>query len=243
MILMLSGEGKTDMGQMVPTAKGMRFDPGPMAWIVDRLIENRLKYSLIEGYNADSEGVSFVAEKELNERGKKDPAILPGIKRGKGTALFVRNTNTLGLMAKALQKETSTDVIAVLFRDTDSTNSASRRVWQDKYDSMKCGFQRAGFPHGVAMLPLPKSEAWLLCALKQDSYQRCDALEDASGNDDSPNSLKNRLNKLIGHDADAQEQAEWVRSGKVDPEQIDMPSYNAFRNELNSVLNAVVNNR
>jgi hypothetical protein len=239
MILMLSGEGKTDMGQMVPTDKGERFVPGPMAWIVDRLAEKRLKYSFIEGYNAGSEGVRFIAEKELNERGKKNPAILPGIKRGKGTAFFVRNANTLGLLAKALQKETSTDVVAVLFRDTDSTNSASRMLWQEKYDSMKHGFQRAGFPYGVAMLPLPKSEAWLLCALKQDSYQRCEKLEDTPGNDDSPNSLKRRLSKLIGHDADAQEQAERVRSGKVDPEQIDMPSFNAFRNELNKVLDAV----
>jgi len=38
MILMLSGEGKTDMGQMVPTERGMRFEPGPMAWLVDRMI-------------------------------------------------------------------------------------------------------------------------------------------------------------------------------------------------------------
>jgi hypothetical protein len=113
MILMRSGEGKTDMGQMVPTDRGMRFVPGPMAWIVDRLVE-------------------------------------------------------------------------------------------------------------------------------KDSFQRCEKLEDTPGNDDSPNSLKCRLSKLIGHDADAQEQAEWVRSGKVDPERIDMPSFNAFRDELNEVLNAVV---
>jgi hypothetical protein len=45
MILMLSGEGKTDMGQMVPTDRGMRFEPGPMAWIVDKLVEKRLDYS------------------------------------------------------------------------------------------------------------------------------------------------------------------------------------------------------
>lgn len=45
MILMLSGEGKTDMGQMVPTNLGMRFEPGPMAWLVDRLVEKRLDCS------------------------------------------------------------------------------------------------------------------------------------------------------------------------------------------------------
>jgi hypothetical protein len=161
MILMLSGEGKTDMGQMVPTDRGMRFEPGPMAWIVDRLIEKRLDYSPIEVYEAGGDGICFIDETELNERGKKDPAILPGIKRGKGTAYFVRNANTLGIMAKAMQKETGTEVIAVLFRDTDKTNAAARTLWQEEYDSIQLGFQRAEFTRGVAMLPLPKSEAWL----------------------------------------------------------------------------------
>ncbi len=42
MILMFSGEGKTDMGQMVPKDHGMKFKPGPMAWLVDRLVEKYL---------------------------------------------------------------------------------------------------------------------------------------------------------------------------------------------------------
>jgi hypothetical protein len=36
MILMLSGEGKSDIGHMVPGDSGMEYEPGPMAWIVDR---------------------------------------------------------------------------------------------------------------------------------------------------------------------------------------------------------------
>lgn len=43
MILMLSGEGKTDMGQMTPSEQGTVYEPGPMAWIVDRLTEPRLE--------------------------------------------------------------------------------------------------------------------------------------------------------------------------------------------------------
>lgn len=239
MILMLSGEGKTDMGQMVSTDRGMRFQPGPMAWIVDRLIEKRLDYSPIEVCLAGGEGVCFIDESELNKRGKKDPAILPGIKRGKGTAFFVRNANTLGIMAKALQKETGNEVIAVLFRDTDKTNAAASTLWQEKHDSIQLGFQRAEFSRGVAMLPLPKSEAWLLCALKQNPYQDCEKLEEASGNDNSPNSLKKQLEKIIGCEASAGEQADWVRSGRVDPQRIDMPSFNAFRGALNDAVNTL----
>ena len=239
MILMLSGEGKTDMGQMVPTNRGMRFQPGPMAWIVDRLIETRLNYSPIEVYVACRESICFIGETELNERGKKDPAILPGIKRGKGTAYFVRNANTLGIMAKALQKEAGDEVIAVLFRDTDKTNAAAKTLWQEKHNSIQLGFQRAEFCRGVAMLPLPKSEAWLLCALKQNHYQDCERLEEAPGNDNSPNSLKKQLENVIGHEAAAEEQADWVRSGRVDPQRIDMPSFNAFRGALNDAVNTL----
>ncbi len=75
-----------------------------------------------------------------------------------------------------------------------------------------------------------------LCALKQSRYQHCEKLEDAPGNDNSPNSLKKQIENLIGHEPNAKEQAEWVKSGKIDPGRIDMPSYNAFRKVLDSAL-------
>ncbi len=36
------------------------------------------------------------------------------------------------------------------------------------------------------------------------------------------------------------EQADWVRTGNIDPEQIDMPSFTAFRKALDSALNNVL---
>ena len=48
------------------------------------------------------------------------------------------------------------------------------------------------------MIPKPKSEAWLICALKRDPYQVCERLEARSGNDQSPNSLKRELEQLLG---------------------------------------------
>lgn len=90
------------------------------------------------------------------------------------------------------------------------------------------------------MVPRPKSEAWLLCALKNAPYQHCQTLEDAPGNDASPRSLKKQLAAVIDHDPSAQEQADWVREGRVDPEQIDMPSFTAFRKALDSALDNVL---
>lgn len=86
------------------------------------------------------------------------------------------------------------------------------------------------------MVPRPKSEAWLLCALRPSAYANCAQLEDASGNDASPNSLKQQLEKVAGA-ASADEQAQWLRDGTVDVNRIDMPSFNAFRGELERALN------
>jgi hypothetical protein len=85
--------------------------------------------------------------------------------------------------------------------------------------------------HGAA----PKSEAWLLCALRPPGYANCALLEDASGNDASPNSLKQQLAALSGGtDPSADEQADWVVTGAVDPLRIDMPSFNAFKQALHT---------
>jgi len=241
MILMLSGEGKTDMGQMTPTDKGMRFEPGPMAWMVDRLVEKRLDYSPIEVYEAGGDSVYFVDETELGKRGKRsNPKFLPGIKNGKGNAYYTRNAQTLGLLAVDLQQGKDEPVLAVLFRDTDKTISAHSDIWRMKFDSIRRGFEIVGFLNGVPMVPLPKSEAWLICALKENPYISCDSLEHAPGNDNSPNSLKKQLEKLVGHDPAAEEQAEWVRTGKIDPERIELPSFNAFRDVLDGILDRVL---
>jgi hypothetical protein len=201
------------------------------------LVEKRLNSSPIEVYEAGGDGICFVSETELANRAKRSsPTFLSGIKFGKGTAHYTRNAQALGLLAGNMQDGKKEPVVAVLFRDTDGKNSAPRDIWKTKVNSIKRGFELADFPHGVPMMPLPKSEAWLICALKDDSYNHCDALENAPGNDGSPNSLKTRLEKLIGHYPAAEEQVEWVRTGKIDPERIDMPSFNAFRDALDGAL-------
>ncbi|MBK8751694.1 MAG: hypothetical protein IPL99_08605 [Candidatus Competibacteraceae bacterium] len=242
MILMLSGEGKSDMGQMMPGVSGIVYEPGPMAWMVDRLAKKRLDYSLLEKPQ-DTECVKFVSERELTESdrpSKPGQPLLRGLKRGKNTQLFTRNAQVLGLLAKNLERNRQEDVIAVLFRDADKTNACNADTWEEKRQSIENGFALAEFRNGVPMVPRPKSEAWLLCALKNPPYQHCNTLEEESGNDNSPRSLKSKLETLIGHKPAAQEQAHWIRTGRIDPEQIDMPSFTAFREALNRALNTVV---
>ena len=100
---------------------------------------------------------------------------------------------------------------------------------------MRSGFRSVDCELGVPMVPKPKSEAWLLCALKRSPYQGCADLEDLSGNDDSPRSPKKLLAEAVGSSVvpvPAEEQVDWVRTGRVDPFRIQMPSFDQFKTDL-----------
>lgn len=239
MKVILSGEGPTDLGSTRPTEQGLQFVPGPMAWFVDRLLEPRLGYSLLDLYRDGADCVRHVHESELARGAKQGSPLLPGVRYGKDTAFFTRNAQVLGLMARMEAEATAQPVVAVLFRDGDGTHAIPKVQWQQKFDSIARGFELVEFDAGVPMVPRPKSEAWLLCALKIPAYQHCDALEDSPGNDNSPHALKDRLAALHGSVPGADEQAEWVRTGRVDPAAIEMPSCEMFRAALSRAADAV----
>lgn len=239
MKLVLSGEGPTDLGHERPSAAGMEFVPGPMAWVVDKLLErHHTAYSMLEAQQAGADCTTYVHETRLAAMGKPNSPLFPGVKFGKGTAFYTRNAQVLGLFANQTSLQEDQPVVAVLFRDGDGTRAMPANDWQKKVDSMHRGFELVGCETGVPMVPRPKSEAWLLCALRPPGYANCDPLEDASGNDASPNSLKRQLAALCGgHAPSAEEQAEWVVTGAVDPLRIDMPSFNLFKQALHTAAN------
>jgi len=233
MKLVLSGEGATDLGAIQVGSNGANFVPGPMALIVDKLLErHHTAYSLIESHDAGGDCIVYLGKSELSSFAKKGPTLLPGQKYGKGNAFFVSNAQCLGLYAKKLAgEEAGIPVIAILFRDGDGTNS--KKEWSAKVESMRRGFGLAEFRTGVSMVPNPKSEAWLICALRTPAYSGCASLEDESGNDNSSNPLKDQLARLCGglHPS-AETQADWVRKGRVDPSRIEMPSFSVFQEDL-----------
>lgn len=235
MIFLLSGEGPTDLGVCVHSAEeccGENFLPGPMAMIIDQIVEAKCGYSPLEV------GVCrFVPKSSLVERGDKLKVrpLLPGKKRGKETGYFFKNARALASLAVELQQEMNDDVVAVLFRDSDGTVSAGRGLWKEKLQSMIEGFKFDGFDRGVPMLPKPKSEAWVLCALKKN-YRSCASLEDRPGNDASPKSLKQELKKHIGVLPSREQLCQWVTERQIEAHRIDMPSFLAFRDRLAEVL-------
>lgn len=87
MILILSGEGPTDMGKKIPTPEGSRFPPGPMAELVDRQLFPRLGGSILR-HECPSIDVRFLAERDLSDLKSLPPRLLYGLKRGKNTAFF-----------------------------------------------------------------------------------------------------------------------------------------------------------
>lgn len=238
MILVLSGEGKTDLGQNDPTPTGLRYRPGAMALIVDQLVVELTGDSpRFDQEYADEARACFIGEGQLSRF--KPPKGQAKFFRGRKSHLHAPMARLLGYAAQKVEHETGETTVAVFFRDCDGTQSSSRTEWQDKFDSIKAGFRLAGYSSGVPMLPKPKSEAWLLCALKDPAYQHCGALEDASGNDASPNSLKKRLQSVL--ESRTQEDVEnLVREGKIRGLSIDMPSFRAFQTELETkVVSAV----
>lgn len=243
MHFLFSGEGSTDFGSCNnggSRCTGDSYDHGPMAVIVDQIVEQCWNYSLIEQRN-----YSFASKQELERYARLLKSLarkslhLPGLKKTRETAYYYRNARSLALIATELEMELGDQVVAILFRDADGTASQGRGLWEKKCQSVRAGFSEQNFSRGVAMIPKPKSEAWFICALKAQPYQSCESLELRSGNDDSPNSLKKELAAIHGGELPNRvELNELVRQRTFHVDRISMPSFRAFKEELERIVKA-----
>lgn len=246
MIVILSGEGPSDLGccrNAVGSCTDEQFQLGPMAILIDRILEQRLNYSpkTIPGtYHYLSESVLVEREKARKTESRSKVGLV-GKKRGQETGYFYINAWMFGEIALEKEKSSGDEPIAILFRDCDGTRSTQAGLWDRKWNSMIEGFKRSQFTRGIPMLPKPKSEAWLLCAAKIPSSEGCDKLEDLSGNDDSPNSAKNKLDAAFNGHKSVEEQCEWLENNPFDVDRaFAMPSFKAFRDKLDWVLDEVL---
>jgi hypothetical protein len=230
MFLVLSGEGKTDIGEANDAI-------GPMTKLIDRYISPKLEYSLIEiqHYHIIPEPALVQKAKELKALSRR------GKKRLIETGYYYKNARALALLAaEESQKLNNTPVIAILFRDGDGTVSSERCEWDDKWQAMIDGFISEDFYNGVPMLPKPKSEAWILCALDRQ-YQNCARLEESSGNNRSPNALKNQLKQHLGEPGSQELLNDKVDRGEIDFQRItDMPSLTRFKERLDEVVDTLL---
>lgn len=232
MIVIVSGEGPTDIGRCEGNAAVCEppdFVPGEMAMLVDMMLRPLWGYSPLE-----QRGVLHVTKKELGRLSREvKTTALPGKKKDQGTAFYFKNSLALGIYATQFERQEACETIAVLFRDTDGTVSTERGHRQKKLSSMYSGFDAAHYTRGVPMLPKPKSEVWMLCATQKRPYQSCACLEDISGNDASPNSAKRQLDAALkARKTSREELTDMLADGRINPDHIDMPSFNEFRQRV-----------
>jgi hypothetical protein len=199
--------------------------------MVDQIVEHQHNYSLIE-----SRQYGYVSKRMLIDRAGELKAAkkslgLPGKKREKETRYFFNNARVLARISKEGQIELKDDVVAVLFRDSDGTISAGRG--ESKWKSMRDGFSQESFPKGVPMIPMPTSEAWLICALKNTTTNS--AQSNYSGIKQS-DALKKELEDLIGQAVSRVMLCEFVANRNIDIEKIDTDCFARFRKRLEEVI-------
>ena len=223
--VLVSGEGKTDMGELnYPFNDPANFKKGPMTCLAEKIIKQ---------HTGETPHIELVAKKTLTQKAKNSRKMkLPGKKSRQKTAYFYKKAYILGKIA--LEKG---EDIAILFRDTDGTQSTSPSNWKERADSIHDGFKDSGFPNGVAMVPKPTSEAWILCCLQ--NYKNCQKLEDLSGNQSSSKHPKKIIEQITGSAPTMEILVEITCKDNCDTEQIDMPSFNAFKTCLEEITTRI----
>jgi hypothetical protein len=239
MRVLLSGEGPTDLGCCTNAqgqCEGDDFKIGPMTVLLAQAAEPCLGYDLLTTPGC----LMYVGESELCVVAKGIPRrLLPtrGKKHGAETGYFYSSAMALGMQALELGAQLNEPVLAVLFRDSDGTRSSPSTLWANKIKSMRDGFALVECNAGVPMVPKPKSEVWLLCAA-QPEVLNCEPLEDISGNDNAPNSAKDRLDAVFEKHKSGDELCDWLTEQPADMVRLQtMPSFEAFHEDLDRVLN------
>lgn len=249
MIVVLSGEGPSDLGQC-NNSQGQcqipELDFGPMSIIADKAMARSLGYSMLE---VTPDRYVYLSEHKLaeleNARKRNSRSMsLVGKNREPETGYFYINAWMLGLATLELQNRDYCDdkAIAILFRDADGTRAKIKGLWEAKLKSMRAGFKRSALhERGVPMIPKPKSEAWMLCATKPEPYQHCARLEALPGNDTSPNSAKSRLAHALGGNDSAIEQRRWIEDNDFDIDAVSgqMTSFAQFIEDLEKAIASV----
>lgn len=244
--IVMTGEGVTDMGgcnNEQPICSEQQLDIGPMARLLFKLIQHHLPEWNVDHLDQGNpeNHMTLVDGSWLRGECKKRKRGLIRISKSvqKGMMVHAQRAQVLGEFAVQNNHQ-----IAAYFHDTDGTRSQLAampdRQWKIT-QSIKAGFRAAKFEgRGLAIVPKPTSEAWLICAAKDPQYQDCSQLEASlSGNENSPNRspkavLATILEKSVCTRDDLNELVE-----QVDVSRIDMPSFDSLRTQVKASINDI----
>jgi len=243
--LLVTGEGPTDMGcckNQSEVCTGEDYQTGPVGILMSKFLERYLpewNAEQLEFHNPES-FTTFIYRSWFDHLTKEKQLIRPS-KKGvkKGFIEHAQRAAALGDYAKLNAFQ-----IAAYFHDTDGTRSEQRDDPHRRENLVKAineGFRAVDFFEcGIAVVPKPTSEAWLLCMCKAVPYQHCNKLEDElSGNDRSPQRAPKKLlaEALNVEELDREILCKIAR--QVDIERIDMNSFNAVRQSLRQAIKTI----
>jgi len=204
--IIISGEGNSDVGK-TDHDRG-EFIPGPIT-VLTRNILSR----------CDKDDVHF----HLRTRSelKRYPITLKGKKReDKGTASG-KGHSDLAYKLAYIAKENKCH-IAILMRDADN------RDFDMVYNEIQSGFSAAKFEHGIPAVPVPASEAWIICCI---SPEKCLHIENCS--DD----MKALLEQLLLSQHKSNDEETW--SEIATDCNIEKVRSDSFRRYMRDIENAV----
>ncbi len=236
--LLVFGEGPTDLGasrNAQAYAHGADLEVGPMLRLAHRLLVRHLPDWNADLFDLQQEHAIpsvLVAAAEMKTLAKASPFRFPSKRTKSGNLLHGKRAEVLGKLAQ--QTETPTQAqLALYFHDTDGTQG-ERHDPQDLVQAMQEGFRAAGFVgKGVAMVPQPTSEAWLICSCKDEPYRHCAQLEtQLSGNDRSPDRAPKKVLGQLLQNPDYHRGDLMPVVNDIELDRLDMPTFNRFRDEL-----------
>lgn len=221
------GEGNSDVGSS-------DANPGPLMAALRRLAE------------AFAPGEPF--ESRILSRG--DLAALPRTRAARALRQRGAKRTEPGMLTVEEQAGRLAAVAAgeaagsVFFHDCDFTRSDTGGG-DTRYRALVCAVERgfasvsSGVPpkpyaYGVPMIPMPRSEAWLLCHYREPRYRNGPAYERLPGNDSSPKSAKKLLARCLG--CRVNEIYCHVDGEEIDWMRVDAPSFDFFRRRYRHVL-------
>ena len=236
--LLVFGEGPTDMGRSLhaqPYAQGNDLEVGPLLRLVHRLLLRHLpdwNADLFDEQQEQAIPSVLVAKAEMSNQTKASRIKLPSKNTKSGYLIHSKRAAVLGELSQQVGSATEAQ-LAIYFHDTDGTRGEPHDP-HDLVQAVNEGFRATNFAgQGIAMIPQPTSEAWLICACKPDAYQHCALLEtQLSGNDRSPERapkqvLGQHLGKPDYHRGDL-----WPVVEDIDLDRLDMPTFNQFRSDI-----------
>ncbi|WP_068978133.1 MULTISPECIES: hypothetical protein [Aeromonas] len=236
--LLVFGEGSTDLGRSrnaQPYALGDDLEVGPILRLAHRLLLRHLPDWNGDQFNDNQEHTIpsvLVAKAYMAQKTKMSRIKLPSKNTKTGYLIHSKRAAVLGELAQQIGTPTQAE-LAIYFHDTDGTQSEQHHP-QDLVQAVNEGFRAAGFSgRGVAMVPQPTSEAWLICSCKPDAYQYCELLESQlSGNDRSPERAPKRVLGRLLENPDYHRGDLWPIVEAIELDRLDMPTFNKFRTDL-----------